>query len=788
MVCMLLNACSNTRYLQQDQSLLTKTDVKIEGELPSQEKTEVRNDLSSKSLMLQQPNSKLLGTRLKVWLYNQKSYEKKSNWFWSLALAERNLEAPAIYDSTRTKESVARMLAYLNNQGYFYATVNYKEETKRKKTSVTYEVATGKSFVIKKITYDIPDTALSKIVKDGEKFSLVKKGQPYKAENLNGERERLTRLIRDAGYFKFNRELVTFSVDTLNKAIFLDPLNPFSGMPSVLSADQRPTMDIEIVVKNPEDSATDLTKLFYLNHIFIYPDFPPNGNVNDTSFKTYEGRVMTMKYHEDIIRPRVLARAIQLRRNEKYSITNYNNTVNRLYDLNLWQFVTIQYREAKDTVQKLDAYIMLSPKRKQELSANIDLTTSTDYFIGSGLSLGYRHLNLNRSANELHIAVKGGLELARPDNRFELQAREYGVNGELVMPRFLLPFKLRQSNRANAKTRVSAGYNALTRIDKFDIRTLTASFGYEWNESQYKRWMVKPFQLNYVGVTLNKQFEDSVVAPNPYLRRSFEPAFIGGEGITFTYSNADLFHQRQNSYFRTNFEESGMWLKGVNGLTNWVTGGKESLETASKVNISQFLRLELDYRHYWNFPKSAVATRAYAGLGVPYGQSDVLPYIRQFTAGGPNSIRAWRLRTLGPGSYRDTSSVADIFPDQTGDMKLEGNVEYRFNLFRLFGGSMNLKGATFLDFGNIWMLKKDTLRAGADIQFKNLYKDLAIGTGLGLRVDFTYFVIRLDWGIPIKKPYPTKNSSGWYLSEWTLGDVRWRRENIIWNIAIGYPF
>jgi outer membrane protein assembly factor BamA len=263
---------------------------------------------------------------------------------------------------------------------------------------------------------------------------------------------------------------------------------------------------------------------------------------------------------------------------------------------------------------------------------------------------------------------------------------------------------------------------------------------------------------------------------------------VGGENITYIFSNNDVFHQRRNTYFRANFEESGLWLKGVNGALDVLSSKGENLETLSRVNISQFVRLELDYRHYWNYERSAVATRAYVGLGVPYGQSSVLPYIRQFTAGGPNSIRAWRLRTLGPGSYTDTSRVAQIFPDQTGDMKLEGNIEYRFNLVRLFGGSMNLKGATFLDLGNIWMLRKDTSRPGAEFQVGNLYKDLAIGTGAGLRVDFSYFVIRLDFGIPLKKPYPTKNGSGWYIGEWTLGDSRWRRENVTWNVAIGYPF
>ncbi len=224
------------------------TDVEISGTVNSTEKNNLKNDLTSRSLMLQQPNRKFLGTRLKVWLYNQKNYEKKSNWFWNLMLSERNLEAPVIYDSVRTKESMERMVAYLHNQGYFYATVQSRQSEHGQKASVTYDVNTGKNFIVRKITYDIPDTAIARVVKEGEKLSLLKTDVPYKASDLSSERERLMRLIRDAGYYKFNRDLVVFTVDTLNKSLFVDPLNPFEVMPSVLRADEKPTLDIEVAI------------------------------------------------------------------------------------------------------------------------------------------------------------------------------------------------------------------------------------------------------------------------------------------------------------------------------------------------------------------------------------------------------------------------------------------------------------------------------------------------------------------------------------------------------------
>lgn len=787
-----LGACSNTKYLQKNQALYVSSTVDVKGDLLVADKQDLRSSLSSKSLMLQQANKKLLTTRIKVWMYNQKYNEKKSNWFWNTVLAKRNLEEPVVYDSSKTIESVKRMTSYLNNQGFFYATVAYEEKIKNQKASVTYKVNTGKNFVIDKISYDVADSTLMPIVKSAQDLSLIKKGMPYKQEELGRERERLTRLLKDAGYYKFNRDAIEFEVDTLNKALFRNSLNPFEGFVNIFNERkglEKPTMDVTVRIKNPEDSSFAAYERYHINKIYVYPDYSLNSSPTDSTLHEDIRKYITIRFHQDILKPGVLSRSILLREGELYSQNQYNNAITKLYDLGVWQFVTLQYKENKEKPNTLDAYVFLTPKRRQVLGANFEVSNSSDYFVGTGVSLNYRHLNLNRAANQLGVSLNTGLELIRHQGRFELQSKEFGGEVNLALPRFITPFRIRGSNRSNVKTRLTAGINYLSRIEKFDISNINASFGYEWNESVYKRWVVRPFSLNYVGVNLNDVFRDTVVNKNPYLKRSFEPAFIGGEQVSFTFSNNDIFHRRHHAYLRLSIEESGLWLNGVNSIMNGISGNNTNLETLTGLTISNFVKLEADYRHTWQLGlHSAVATRAYAGIGIPYAQSSVLPYIRQFTAGGPNSIRGWRLRTLGPGSYRDTSSTAQIFPDQTGDMKLEGNVEYRFDLIRMFSGTVNLKGATFLDFGNIWMVKKDTLREGSEFQLKNLYKDLAIGTGLGLRLDFSFFLIRLDWGIPLKVPYDIGNKNGWYMGKWDLKDPQWRRDNIIWNVAIGYPF
>ncbi|NIG57047.1 BamA/TamA family outer membrane protein [Chitinophaga sp. Cy-1792] len=793
-VILTLGACSNTKYLQSNQSLYVSNKVNVKGDMLTSEKQDIKSAISSKSLMVEQPNSKLLGTRIKVWLYNQKYNEKKSNWLWNIVLSKRNLEEPSIYDTTKTKEALSRMTSYLRNQGYFYASVTVDTITKSHKTSTIYNVNTGRNFVIDHITYNVPDSNIMKVVKAHENLSLIQKGSTFKASTFSSERERLTRIIKDAGYYKFNRDAIEFSVDTLNKALFKNPLNPFDGIVNIFNENkgrEKPTMNVEVIVKNPEDSldGTEWQK-YFIRHIYAYPDYPINGNPNDTSFKEDNRKYITIRQHQEMLKPKILSKSILLRPGEVYSLQQYNNTINKLYDLGLWLFVTLQYKESKDTTNSLDAYLFLSPRKKQEFGLNFEVSNSSDYLLGSGVSLNYRHINLGRSATQFGFSLNTGIELIKDqNNKWALQSKEFGGEIGFTWPRFALPFNIHQNPRSNVKTRLTLGANYLSRINKFDITSINLSYGYDWNSSAYRRWIVRPFTLNYVGVNLNPGFKDSIVDPNPYLKRSFEPALIGGENFSYIYSNNDLLHQRHYTYFRINFEESGLWLNGINSLISAATNHKSDLESITKVSISNFVKVEADYRHYWKLGQhSSLATRAYAGIGIPYSYSQVLPYIRQFTAGGPNSIRAWRLRTLGPGSYKDSSATAQIFPDQTGDMKLEGNVEYRFDLLRMFGGTINLKGATFLDMGNIWMIKPDPTRPGSEFRFDQLYHDIAMGTGAGLRLDFSFFLIRLDWGIPLKVPYFTGNKNGWYLSQWDLGSGSWRRSNIIWNIAIGYPF
>jgi outer membrane protein assembly factor BamA len=229
-------------------------------------------------------------------------------------------------------------------------------------------------------------------------------------------------------------------------------------------------------------------------------------------------------------------------------------------------------------------------------------------------------------------------------------------------------------------------------------------------------------------------------------------------------------------------------LRGIDALLSGASNGRSDFAKITSINYSQYVKLDLEYKHYFNLNHATLVGRAYGGLGIPYGHSDVLPYIKQFTAGGPNSLRGWRLRSLGPGAYLDPNlNNPNTFIDQTGEMKLEGNVEFRFDIFKMFGGFLMLKGAAFVDAGNIWNLYSDPNKPGSEFKLNQFYQEIAVSSGLGLRLDFSYAVLRLDFATPLKVPY-LPDRYGWIVHTIHPFDKSWRKNNLIFNFAVGYPF
>lgn len=790
----LLSSCSNTKYLTGNQTLLTRNTLDLNGEdLNHSTRELIKSNLHSSSIIKQKPNTKFLSVlRLKLWLYNKKYNDQKTGKLWNWFLIDENMEPPVIYDSSLAEQTTTNIVSFLHNQGYFYATADYLAKTRNRKTKVTYQVNTGHVFMIDSIGYKVSDSAIKSAMLDAEKKSFIKKNTPFKVSNLVKERERLTKVVRDAGYFHFSNANIRFVLDTVDKSIFGNIFDSFTGLvnSSTDKKDEHPKIGLTIDVVKHADSS--LMHPYYIRNIYVYPDYSAYAVPEDSSYdeQIYEG--LEIRSLSNIIRPRVLRAAIRLHENDLYSETERKRTLRRLNNLGVWKFVNVEVDTVGRQSDSLDCFVFLIPAKKQQFGANIQTTTSSgDYIVGGALSLNYKHRNTNRAANQLDLNLKGGVEWnSRQNGGMYVQAKELSGNVQVSFPRFIVPFfKLRDvASFTHPQTNVSLGFNNLERLNFFSWASFKGSFGYSWNETPLKQWVVNPIFFNYNNIYNISPGFRAQLENNPFLKNSFSSVFIEGENASFIFNDQKSGNQPDVNYLRVNFEESGLLLNGVNGIAKGVFNQNSFLGKFAEVNYSNYVKLSAEYKHYFNREHSTLVTRIFGGVGIPYGKSDVLPYIKQFTAGGPNSMRAWRLRSLGPGSYYDPDmNDPDVFPDQTGEMKLEANVEYRFDMFSMFDGFLSLKGAVFIDAGNIWNLHKDPYKPGAEFELNRFYQDIAIGSGVGLRLDFSYAILRLDVATPLKVPYISKNYG------WDLGSIKplsseWRKQNLILNFAVGYPF
>lgn len=784
------SSCSNTKYLAKNQSLLVSSDLDLKSDLSASEEDELKNALTSPSIMLQHPNTKLLGLfRLKLWLYNQKNNEKKKGKIWKWLLIDKNMEPPVIYDSAKAIQSAHNMVSYLNNQGFFYASAKYRAKTKAQKTGLSYKVNTGKVFLIDSIGYNIPDTSIRRAIVEHSKQALIKKGDPFKVETLNLEQNRIADVVRNAGYYHFSDEDVQFVVDTINKSIFRNIFDPFANLGNyTVQNNEQPRLDITVQILNPSDSSR--YKKYYIRHIYVYPDYSAYATPNSERFKekTYEDLII--RTDENIILPRVLHNNIRFHKGDLYSQKNHSQTIQRLNSLGVWKFINVEMDTVSLQSDSLDCYIFLIPAKKQELGVNLEATSSSDYIIGGAINLNYQNNNIHHAANQLKVNLKSGVEWNSDSTRpFYIQAREFSGNANLSFPRFITPWKIKDVGKfSNPHTTLGLGASYLNRLGFFSLTNFTGSFGYDWNETSYKKWILQPFTLEYnrifnISENFSKQLES-----NPFLKNSFSSVFIEGESASFIFNNQGPLHQKRVNYLQINVDESGLLLNGIDAIIRGVSGGNNSFDKLTSVNFSQYIKIDAEYKHYYNLKHSTLVSRIYGGVGVPYGNSNVLPYVKQFTAGGPNSMRGWRLRALGPGSYYNPEvNNPHIFPDQTGEMKLEGNLEYRFDIFKLFEGFMKVKGALFVDAGNIWNLKANPYKPGSEFKLARLYQDVAVDGGFGIRLDFSYAILRFDFATPFKVPYISDNY-GWIIKTIHPFNSQWRRNNMVFNFAVGYPF
>ena len=785
LIATLLNSgCTGLSRITKENPLYTGSEInweEKEGNIPQEKRVKTE----SEDVLTPEPNTKFLWMRPQLAFYNT-FYTEKDKGFkhWVMTKVGKPPVLIKDVDEERVRLLVLNRL-YAN--GHFQAETEAEIKKKGKKTAeIIYTATVYQPYRLDTISFPKEPDPLGNVLNNAYKETLLKTGQPYNFELLEEERKRLNDYAKERGYFYFNDKFIIYKVD------------------STVGNRQ---MNIYMQVK---DKMPDIARKPYrIRDVFLYPNYAMGMDTIKSPDKLkrigkLEGDSTFYCLMENcVFRPQVLARSIYLDPDTLYSAQKHEQTLKRLMGLGALKFADIRYKPVDSLGNEgyLDAYIQMVPAKRKSLRAELDIVSKSNNFTGPGLNLSYRNKNAFRGAELLVVRLDGRFEtqlsgrnanerVEQPNQQNGVYSYEIGAGLEVYVPRFISPIKLpRLSQKYVPKTVYQGEVRFLSRVNYFKLLSSTAQFGYEWNETQTKRHRFNPISINYVRLMDTTSLFNEAIGDNPLLQRSFQNQFILGGNYSFTYQSAAKVDKRPRNnkndiFFNGNIDVGGNLIHSIQSIFESRKSTGAEPYTLFSEPYAQYSRVDVDFRYYFNFNKEThhkVATRFIAGIGVPYGNADVLPYTKQFFAGGANSIRAFQARSIGPGSYISKDSTSGLFYDQTGDMRLEANVEYRFPIYSVF------KGAVFADAGNVWLVREDPDREGGLFKRNNLINDIAVGVGAGLRIDVTFFVLRFDVAFPLSKPWLPENER-WVTRQIRARDRDWRRDNLVLNIAIGYPF
>ncbi len=747
---LIFSSCSLTKKLADDELLVTSTSVEFE------EPDDIVNKykLTTQLLEIAKPELRYGLGGFNLWLYQAMGEPKKEKSLRSWI--KRKLGTPPeLFDDRTIERSRLILTKRMQDLGYFGTTVKVDTLVKKQKVDLTYRIENSGRYRVRNIEY--PDDTLNivRYMTPLEEKPILKPDAYYSKFDLDKERARLEGGIQKKGYLDFRGNAIFYYVDT------------------ALGNQQ---VDVFMKVKPFKDSLD--YERYYLGNTYVYPNYSLEKQSEDDKKDTISYKNINVIQSWEILKPDVLQQNIIQRTGDVINQGQQQTSVSHLLDLDVFKFVNLKYQPRYENNRKyLDRFFLLTPALNQRVSGEFQINNRVGGYLGTTVIGTYTHRNLFKRGEHFQISLSGGVEtqLGDQDAGTFINTLDFTAEASLRLPTFLIPFlEKRTWKRFVPQTFLSLNANFQIRTELFTQNALRASFGYDWKENQRVHHVLNLLRVNRVRLINREPKFDTILMNDPRLANSFKDVFISGLEYTYTFNNQSL--DRLEPYFviRTQIGTSG----NVLGLLS----GKRGTEPNEIIGVpyAQFFKISPDIRFYLPRRKNLLAARLNLGLGIPYGNSEELPYITQFFVGGANSIRAFRLRALGPGSFFDTTAVRDQFIDQTGDIKMEFSTEYRFDLLSY------LKGAIFVDAGNIWVLNSETRPQGV-FNFSDFHESIAIGTGLGLRLDFDFFVIRLDGSFALRQPTPDQTFE-WTFNKINFLDGHWRSENLILNLAIGYPF
>jgi len=641
---------------------------------------------------------------------------------------------PVIYDTLQARLSCQDLMTAMQNEGYMNAGVSLYTETKGKKLKATYLLHPGQPFLIGKVNYDIQDEGIQQLLHlDQTDNQQIKPGMRFTVETLDNERKRIAGLLSDNGYFRFNKDFIHFTADTV------------MGRKDI-------ALTLQLRKYKPNNNSPEVDHTRYL--------------IRDVLFQSNDSD----RIH---LRKQVLLNATAIKAGRPYDASALQRTYNNFARLQAVKYTNIKFAEVSDT-NLLDCHIQISTNKPSTISFQPE-GTNTAGDLGAAASITYTNRNLFHGSEQLSIEFRGAYEAITGLEGYQDQNyTEFSVETKLVFPRFLAPFLSKSfRRRQTASSEWAVSWNFQNRPE-FHRRVFSSAWRYRWSEPKHHlNYRFDLLDLNYVYMpwissTFKRDYLDNAENRNAILRYNYEDIFIMKAGFTVSYTDGV-------DAVRANFESAGNLLNGVSKGFGFKTNS-QGQHTLFNIAYAQYVKLDFDYTHLFQFDKrNALALHAGLGVAYPYGNSTVLPFEKRYFSGGANSVRGWSVRELGPGKFKGTDGRID-FINQTGDVKLDLNAEYRSSLF------WKLQGALFIDAGNIWTLRNYAEQPGGQFKFTEFYKQIAASYGMGLRLNFDYFILRFDMGMKAINPAYESEKEHWSIFHPKLS------RDFDFHFAVGLPF
>lgn len=745
---LLASSCNVDKYVPKGDKLFTGSKISMK---VGKEKASVLQDLQE--LARPKPNHSILGVKYQLIIFNMFK-EPKSNKSMVYTIKHKWGEPPALLSQATPDRTARRMEDYYFGIGHFHTKVSYTVDDSSKNAHIHYLVDRGPRSVIGKIVLPSDTGRLYDLIRDAHDSSYLKVGEPFSLDVLSKERERIDVRMKKEGYFFFNPEFLLFRVDSTKQGI----------------------ADIYLTVK---EEAPDLgLQPWSIGHIRVYGNYRLE---RDSAIRSQEGTRTNRFYYIDkneTYRTSVFEKAVTLREGQLYNKDLHSLTIERLMNLNNFRFVRLHFDPHDTSHHIMDANVFVTPQKKRTLRFELSGNSKSNNFFGTELGLTYKNINLFRGAEILEVKLNAGMDIQAGGDAGS-NSYLFNATANLYIPKLYVPRFVKVRTKKSPyipRTIISPGLEFNRTPDLYTLRSIHASFGYFWKYGLSSEHTLRVLNVSLIQPSNTTAKYDSLVGNDAAFRAATEKQLVVGMRYEYSYNNTYKTWKKFNHAFYLYTSTSGNLLN----LFLKPDGDTAGSRKIGNVPVSQYLKVQGDLRGYYKLGKDlSVAARLLVGGAWAYKNSKAVPYFEQFVTGGSTSIRAFRLRTLGPGSYRTPGNEYNA--TESGEFKLETSAELRYKL----SGRIGL--ASFLDAGNIWLWKENPEKPGSGLDKGDLFNEMAVGGGFGLRFDVTIMVLRLDLGIPLRKPwYPA--GQRWVFSQMDFGSAAWRRDNLIFNIAIGYPF